>query len=565
MTAVDAGTGRTVPLFRASRADRVVLVAVTVAWASLYVFLGIRRLHGFAPRSVDLGFYVQMVRSLAHGGIPMGLANGARPLTLHVMPVLWPVAALARLVPVGELLVATHVVALALAIPAAFRLARWPGVIAVMLCPALGAQANFDVHPDAWSFAPLLLAIAYARDGRPRASLIAWCVAFSCRESLPLLGLAAAVAHFRADRRYALRLGALSLAWLGIALGVMFAFGSGPAASLRAHAGDGALVDRIASLQTFAALAAWVAAGGVIAILAPRIAFPAVVVFATSAASAVASARWVTSHYAAVAFPFLLAASLDVFDRVRGRIRAGAGVVLFGSLAAAYVVAGDGPLARRFVWDERPSAQVRAGIRRLAAIGDVSSVAATLPLHATFAARYDTFPDDPPRAGLSAVVLIPTVRDPDAERFRRRVAAWLDVDAALGPADVVGMAMRLARGTDRRALALRSGWITPTPVAPTRSSRGTDACVNFAVPVADAPSADVALAVRTSPSTIAIVPAGAPVWVPALSGPRDFVRASACNRPERIDGESLAWRWAVISPPRRPHLVGSWTPFRIAP
>ncbi|HEU5323751.1 MAG TPA: DUF2079 domain-containing protein, partial [Methylomirabilota bacterium] len=207
------------------------VAAGVLAYVALMGFLVVTRHVGLRTHALDLGYYVQLVWSIAHG-------HGAR-VTLppmhawgdHFSPVLYVLAPLGRLPAVAEALLLAQTAIFAAGGLAVFGFAarrlgdpRAGAAFAAvyLLNPSLHGMNVRDVHPAAFAV-PLLVAAALAFDaGRPGWCALAVALALAGREDAAVAGVGFAAWLALARGRWALGTGVaaacLALLWIDLNL-----------------------------------------------------------------------------------------------------------------------------------------------------------------------------------------------------------------------------------------------------------------------------------------------------------------------------------------------------------
>ena len=179
----------------------------------------------------DLGIYTQALARLSlDDPNPWLSARQVRIFNDHFDPVLWLARPLVGVLsPMWAALVAEALLVLLATAPLLWLHLR--GTLdrastallcaLLLLSPSAVDAVMFPVHPTTWSMLPLVL-LGVAFHFRKHALLLASLVLlFACKEEFPFAGLMLAVALWlRGDRRLAVGVVALSLAWLGFVYGV---------------------------------------------------------------------------------------------------------------------------------------------------------------------------------------------------------------------------------------------------------------------------------------------------------------------------------------------------------
>lgn len=334
------------------------LALAVSAYGLFFFFLTLTRYRAFEASAMDLGNLNQTIWNIAHGNWfhltnQPGIVNR---LSLHVEPILLPIAALYRLYPQPELLLALQALVVALGALPIFALARlqlrseWialPFALVYLLFPALQGAIWFDFHPV--TLAPAFLAAAFyflvAR--RPGWYALFAVLAASCKEDMALvvflLGLYAWLVC--KERRWGLWTMALSLAWALVAVFVIqdyfaagnihwdrYAYlGESPGEMLRTLlARPGVVRTHLRAADAWGYSEALLAPVAFFALLAPEVLLIAAPSVALNLLSAYPATRSVYElHYAAPIVPFVVMAAVMGLGRTRRRlelVRGGASV-----------------------------------------------------------------------------------------------------------------------------------------------------------------------------------------------------------------------------------------------
>jgi uncharacterized membrane protein len=207
---------------------RVVAVGV-VLYASIFSFITLTRHLTFRTHALDLGYYVQLTWSLAHGHGPYVSLPEMHAWGDHLSPIVYLFVPASWLMPSAGVLLASQSVMLALGALPVFGIARLrlrderPAAafaILYLVNPSLHGINVRDFHAAVLAIPLLLAAIYFAEVGRPWLFVLATVLTLTCREdaALPVMGLGAWVALSR--RRWlaggAIGLGALALLALEI-------------------------------------------------------------------------------------------------------------------------------------------------------------------------------------------------------------------------------------------------------------------------------------------------------------------------------------------------------------
>ena len=219
----------------------VLLALAVLAYALYFSFLTITRYAAFESRALDMGNLVQAIWNTSRGNWfhltnQPGIVNR---LSLHVEPILLPIAALYRLNSRPEMLLVLQATIVALGALPAYALAQlklknsWIALlfaVAFLLHPSMQAANWLEFHPVTLAPTFLLAAFYFLFAGRTGWFVTFAVLAASCKEEIPLLvfmiGLYAWLALGR--RRLGIATMVLSLAWALIAVfAIQDAFGGG--------------------------------------------------------------------------------------------------------------------------------------------------------------------------------------------------------------------------------------------------------------------------------------------------------------------------------------------------
>ncbi|WP_164014735.1 DUF2079 domain-containing protein [Pyxidicoccus trucidator] len=224
----------------ASRSRRILgalgLALPFVVWMGLVVLpIWLQSVHGCFSH-YDLGIYTQALARLSlDDPNPWLSARQIRIFNDHFDPVLWLARPLVGVLsPMWAALVAEALLVLLSTAPllwlhAKGRLDRTSTALLcalLLLSPSAVDAVMFPIHPTTWAmpaFVLLGLAFHFRKDGLLVASLL---LLFACKEEFPYVGLMLALALWlRGDRRLAVGVLVLSVAWLAFVIGVRPKFG----------------------------------------------------------------------------------------------------------------------------------------------------------------------------------------------------------------------------------------------------------------------------------------------------------------------------------------------------
>jgi uncharacterized membrane protein len=429
---------------------------LAAGWAVLFAWLAVTRHLSGGSHAEDLGFTDQVIANFLRGqwfrmsvyagaaawNTELDLSHLARPdslLAFHVEPMLLlfvPLYALGGDV-VWLLVIQPVVVALG-ALPAFALARRWSGsswvgaaVAAAYLLSPLGQWAVLsDFHTSTLAAPVLLLALERVSAGRRLTSLAVAALALSAREDVGpvVVGLGVLAAFGMRQRRVGAVLVGLGVAWTGVCLAVLRAYGGGGVspfseryAAIVAN-GPPALLDALARPADLGYLSTLALSGGWLGLLAPAALLPSLPSLAINLLS---SSPWMASgraHYSGLVLPFVAAAASAALasPRVR-RLRPTLAVCLVASCGLAYLLAGAGPLGADYA-----PAEVTAHAR----VAD--ALAARIPPTQAVSASASLVPHISRRA---RVYVFPAVLDADA--------VLIDVTASPGPTSAGDVYLRL--------------------------------------------------------------------------------------------------------------------------
>lgn len=173
----------------------------------------------------DLGIYTQGLARLSWAEPNPWLSGLQRHLfNDHFDPVVWLARPLTLvLAPPWAALVAEALFVLLSAAPLAWLVRRgaltpragWLLAALLLLNPATLQALAYPVHPTTWAMLPMALLGAALVLGERRVALGALVLLFACKEEFPFVGVVLAAGLLaRGERRFALQVGAFTLAWL---------------------------------------------------------------------------------------------------------------------------------------------------------------------------------------------------------------------------------------------------------------------------------------------------------------------------------------------------------------
>lgn len=221
------------------------LLLAIVGYACAFSYITLVRYAAFEARALDLGNLNQAIWNTAHGNW-FHLTNQpgtVNRLSLHVEPILIPIALLYRLYPAPPLLLVLQAVMVALGALPLFALARhqlkneWIALtfaVVYLLNPTIQAANWLEFHPITLAPTFLLAAFYYLVTDRPGRFALFAVLAASCKEEMALiifmLGAYALVIRHRPQLspRWGLVTMVLSMAWALLAvLGIQQLFADG--------------------------------------------------------------------------------------------------------------------------------------------------------------------------------------------------------------------------------------------------------------------------------------------------------------------------------------------------
>jgi uncharacterized membrane protein len=405
------------PAWRPAR----VVAAGVAAYALVFSFIALTRHWAFRTHALDLGYYVQLLWSIAAGrgarvSLPEMHAWGD-----HFSPTLYLLVPLFALFPRAELLLVAQSAVFALGALPLFALARRrlgedrPAAAFALLylvSPTLHGINLRDFHIAAFAIPLLLWALACWEAGRTGWFLLAVVLALGCREdaALAVLGLGAWLALARRRWTWGLALAAGSLAVLVLDLHVLMPYFRGePYPHLHRYAHLGGSLGEIvlgmlahplrtlgfmASLEKLGYLLALLAPLGFLPLLAPWELIPALPTLVHNLVSLDPVLFHHRTQYNAYILPFLFWAAVGGYARLpawrtlggrpaRGLLL-GLGVLVSLALTARTL---NDLAVRRWHLDERQ----RAAHRLLARVPPDASVSAWDRFAAHLATRPEVF------------------------------------------------------------------------------------------------------------------------------------------------------------------------------
>jgi len=328
---------------------RAAVVGVLV-YALAMGFIVVSRHLALRTHALDLGYYVQVVWSIAAGHGPYVTLPPMHAWGDHLSPVFYPLAALGWLVPGATALLLTQTLILAAGGFAVLgyarrRLGATPaaGGLALLLLinPSLHGINIRDIHPQAFAI-PLLIAAALAFD----AGRYWWCGAallatLACREdaAIAVVGFGVWLAIARGRWRLGAGVAAASVLLLAVDLKYVMPYFRGepyPHLHRYAHLGS-SLGDILLTLalkpwrwitvvltpEKLAYLLALLLPLGGLPLLGPRALVAALPPLAVNLLSFDHTLFHYRSQYQAFVLPFLMLAAVDGYARLRAHRKAG--------------------------------------------------------------------------------------------------------------------------------------------------------------------------------------------------------------------------------------------------
>ena len=340
-------------------------VAGVLVYALAMGFIVVSRHFALRTHALDLGYYVQVVWSLAAGYGPYVTLPPMHAWGDHLSPVFYPLALLGWLVPgaTALLLAQTGILAaggLAVFGYARHRLGAIPAAGALALLsltnPSLHGINIRDIHPQAFAI-PLLVAAALAFDARR----YWWCGAalvatLACREdaAIAVVGFGIWLAVARGRWRLGLGVAAASVLVLAVDLKYVMPYFRGepyPHLHRYAHLGSSLgdilvsllfrpwrWIGAVLTLEKLLYLLALLLPLGGLPLFGPRALVAALPPLAVNLLSFDAALFHYRSQYQAFVLPFLLLAAVDGYARLRGHRKAGA-VLALAFLASVVLTA----------------------------------------------------------------------------------------------------------------------------------------------------------------------------------------------------------------------------------
>jgi uncharacterized membrane protein len=216
------------------------LVLAVLGYAIVFSYLTLVRYAAFEARALDMGNLNQAIWNTAHGNF-FHLTNQpgtVNRLSLHVEPILLPIALLYRLYPAPPLLLILQATTVALGAFPLFAVARfklrndWAALafaIVYLLNPTIQAANWLEFHPITLAPTFLLAAFYYLLTNRVAMFAIFALLAASCKEEVALLIFMMGLYALLLRRpRWGMTTMALSLAWALLAvLGIQQLFADG--------------------------------------------------------------------------------------------------------------------------------------------------------------------------------------------------------------------------------------------------------------------------------------------------------------------------------------------------
>ncbi len=378
--------------------------AVSALVCFAYGFFGWLRFRGVHNQTFDLAFYTRMAWGMAEGDLWMPLLD-AHIFGLHLSPILLPLGWLGRWLGTANVLIAAGALSAWWAALSMAKLGRrclgrraggpdsslalaggWLGVAMVLLYPNLGHVLSYEAHPGTLALGPLAFALERLEARRARGVVVGCIGVLLCREDLAMLtAILGLLLVLQGARRMGAGLTLLSLAWLGLFVGVLhptYAPDGGSFDQHLGHWGDSPGAVIAAWIRNPSALWAYLMEAPrstylprilaplcLLPLLAPRYLLVAAPVLALNLVSAFPTTTQLDSHYLSLAVPPLAAAALSAMGRLPKPSLVGTALAL--ALVASYAVAGFWG-GRAFV----PDARTEAAERVLALIPDEAAVQA---------------------------------------------------------------------------------------------------------------------------------------------------------------------------------------------
>lgn len=213
-----------------ARGMRAPLAAAAVFFLAMGA-LSVARYATFHSATIDMAYYVRLVWGLANGHFDQPIVGASHFLGLHLEPMLFVFALLARWSwPIAEtLLVAQAACAAAAIFPAAAMARRhlaahvgeraaFAAALSIYLVPTVSRCVDFDFHPSTMAILPLMALVNALDAGRWRSAWAWFVAALMCREDVGLQGacVAATLAFWpraQDERRQAAAMALFGAAW----------------------------------------------------------------------------------------------------------------------------------------------------------------------------------------------------------------------------------------------------------------------------------------------------------------------------------------------------------------
>jgi uncharacterized membrane protein len=321
------------------RVSNIALIAAVFA-----TICALLRFDSYHNDTFDLAFYHRLLWGLARGDNYQPLTD-SHVLGLHASWILWPLSALARVIPAVPLMLVVQAASLsAAAIPLARIAARhlrtpWAADVTALLYllyPTVFTAASYEFHPSALAMFPLVYALDTWESSHKRTAAIALVLAATCREDVALVTALVAFVWAQQAQRSERRL-PLTLAFGMLAYFVVYEFVIAPRympthGSLALHFSQlgstpfaivvACLLHPIAALKSVATAGKWLYVPRLLAplaflpLLSPRWLVPALAPIAINFLSAWPTAIQPRSHYSLLIVPFLLIAAIHGAARV---------------------------------------------------------------------------------------------------------------------------------------------------------------------------------------------------------------------------------------------------------
>ena len=218
-----------VTAFRRVGLPATLLALAVLGYAIAFSLMTVNRFHAFEARALDLGNLHQAIWNTAHAPatgdwfrLTNQQADVTNRLSLHVEPILLPIAAIYRLFPTVEFLLILQSVVVALGAVPLFLLARrqlrseWAALLfgcVFLLNPTMQAANWLEFHPLTLAPSLIIAAVAALKAGRMGWFALFCVLAAACKEEIGLLVGMIGLYAFIVEKRRRAGLLTLVLGW----------------------------------------------------------------------------------------------------------------------------------------------------------------------------------------------------------------------------------------------------------------------------------------------------------------------------------------------------------------